>query len=105
MLYSMNATEEDFKLYGIEGRCSQMERLLSLFYFMPVHRVTAFDTYQFTDYAKYESSAFSEPAKRRQKEEQFPQDLQEAFETGIKVAEEIQDPSIEGEPIDHTIRF
>ncbi len=105
MLYTMNASEYDFKNYGIEARCALEEKLLSLFYFMPSHRVTAFDTYQFTDYNKYESSAFSEPDKRRQKEEQFPNDLQAAFDTGVKVAEEIQDPDVKGEPIDHTVRF
>ncbi len=105
MLYSMNATEEYFKQYGIESRCSLTERLLSLFYFMPVHRVAAFDTYQFSDYTKYESSAFSEPEKRAQRETQFPKDLQMAFETGLQVAEEIQDPTVKGMPIDHTVRF
>ncbi len=105
MLYSMNASEDYFKQFGIESRCALTERLLSVFYFMPVHRVTAFDTYQFSDYAKYESSAFSEPDKRRQKEEQFPKDLQAAFDAGVKVAQEIQDPSVKGEIIDHTVRF
>ncbi len=105
MIYTMNGTEEDFKNYGIEARCSLEERLLSLYYFMPSHRVTAFDTYQFTDYAKYESSVFSEEAKRQQREEQFPKDLENAFETGVKVAAEIQDSTIKAEPIDHTIRF
>ncbi len=105
MLYSMNATEEYFKLYGIDTRCAHEERLLSLFYFMPSHRVTAFDTYQFNDYSRYESSAFSEQAKREQKEQQFPRDLKAAFDTGVKVAGEIQDPDIAAEPIDHTIRF
>lgn len=105
MLYSMNTTESDFKSYGIEGRCTATERVLSLFYFMPVHQVTAFDTYQFSDYTKYESSMFSEAEKRRQHEEQFPKDLRSSFEEGVKVAKEIQDPSVKGETIDHTIRF
>ncbi len=105
MIYSMNATEEAFKHYGIEDRCAMTERFLSLFYFMPVHRVTAFDTYQFTDYTKYESSAFSEPEKRKQRDVQFPKDLQSAFDEGVKVAYEIQDPSVKGEPIDHMVHF
>ncbi len=105
MFYTMNATEEAFKFYGTEARCAMTEKFLSLFYFMPVHRVTSFDTYQFTDYAKYESSAFSEVAKRRQKEEQFPKDLQSAFDEGVKVAKELQDPSVKGEPIDHSVHF
>ncbi len=105
MLYTMNATEEEFKNYGVDGRCALAERLLSLFYFMPVHRVTAFDTYQFPDYDKYVSDAFSEPAKRRQKEIQFPKNLQSAFEAGVMVAAEIQYPTVKGESIDHTVRF
>ncbi len=105
LLYAMNSSEQDFKNYSVEGRCAHVERMLSLFYFMPVHRVTAFDTYQFLDYSKYESSAFSEPEKRRQREVQFPKDLQYAFETGVKVAGEIQNPDVKSDPIDHTIRF
>lgn len=105
MLYSMNATEEAFKSYGIEARCAMTERILSLFYFMPTHRVTAFDTYQFTDYDKYVSSAFSEPHKRHQRDEQFPKDLQTAFDTGVKVSHEIQDETVKGVPLDHIIHF
>lgn len=105
MIYSMNVNAEGFKGYGTESRCAMTESLLSHYYYMPVHRVTAFDTYQFPDYGKYESSAFSEPAKRRQKEEQFPLDLQSAYETGARVAVEIQDPSVKGKQIDHTIHF
>jgi multimeric flavodoxin WrbA len=42
------------------------------------------NTYQFDDYAKYESSKFSEPEKARHKREQFPIDCQKAFDLGIK---------------------
>ncbi|MCM1081828.1 MAG: flavodoxin family protein [Muribaculum sp.] len=104
-LYSMNATEEAFKNYGIEANCAMTERFLSLFYFMPTHRVTAFGTYQFTDYGKYVSSAFSEPHKRRWHDEQFPKALQSAFNTGVRVAHEIQDQTVKGDAIDHTVHF
>lgn len=105
MLYSMNATEEAFKSYGIDARCAMTERFLSLFYFMPTHRVTAFDTYQFTDYDRYVSTAFSEPHKRQWRDTQFPKDLQSAFDAGVRVAHEIQDETVKGEPLDHIVHF
>ncbi len=105
MIYSMNTSEEGFKSYGTEARCALIEHLESAYYYMPAHRVTAFDTYQFPDYDRYESSLFSEPAKRLQREEQFPKDLQSAFETGVKVAHEIMDPNVKGQPIEHTVHF
>lgn len=91
MLYSMNASEEAFKSYGIESRCQMTEDFISRMYYAPVHHVHAFNTYQFTDYARYESSIFSEPDKKRWHEEQFPKDLQAAFDEGVKVAREIKD--------------
>ncbi len=105
MIYSMNVDEAGFKSYGTESRCDMTEMTLSRYYFMPVHRVTAFNTYQFSDYSRYEADMFSEPAKRAQRDTQFPKDLQSAFETGVKVAHEIQDPSVTGAPIDHVIHF
>lgn len=105
MLYSMNATEEQFKSYGLDERCAMTERFISLFYFMPVHRVTAFNTYQFADYDRYVSSMFSEPEKRKWRDEQFPKDLQSAFDTGALVAREIQDETVKGEPLDHIVHF
>lgn len=105
MLYSMNATEDAFKSYGIDARCAMTEKFLNLFYFMPVHRVVAYDTYQFTDYNKYVSTAFSEQHKRHWRDTQFPKDLQSAFDTGVTVAQEIQDKTVKGEPLDHTVQF
>ena len=51
----------------------------------------AYDTYQFSDYSRYDVTAFKEEDKARQREEQFPKDLQNAYELGkrlVKVAEE-----------------
>ncbi len=45
------------------------------------------DTYQFDDYDKYDVNMFSEPAKRKQREEQFPKDLEKAFELGKSLCE------------------
>lgn len=43
------------------------------------------DTYQFTDYSKYDVPMFSEEAKRRQREEQFPVDLDNAYNLGRSI--------------------
>lgn len=105
MLYTMNATEEAFKNYGIEARCNMTESFIAKMYYAPVHHVYAFNTYQFTDYSRYESSIFSEPEKKRWHEEQFPKDLQAAFDEGVKVAHEVQDPSFKIELSNHTFQF
>lgn len=42
----------------------------------------SYDTYQFSDYSKYESSYFSEELKEKQRRLQFPIDCQKAFEIG-----------------------
>lgn len=105
MLYSMNATEEMFKNYGIEAKCGMMEGFINKMYYMPVHHVHAFNTYQFTDYSKYESSIFSEPDKKKWQEEHFPQDLEAAFKEGVKVANEIKESAANPTEVDHTIQF
>ncbi|WP_302011703.1 hypothetical protein, partial [Collinsella tanakaei] len=46
----------------------------------------ACDTYQFSDYSKYHASSFDESHKRKVREEQFPKDLQAAFEIGCRLA-------------------
>ncbi|MCM1292702.1 MAG: hypothetical protein NC111_05865 [Bacteroides sp.] len=72
---------------------------------MPPHQVSAYNTYQFTDYSKYVSDLFSEENKRRQRDEQFPKDLQTAFNVGVKVAHEIQDETVIGHSLDDVHRF
>lgn len=105
MLYSMNVNKEGADSYGITARCKAFESFLGMIYFMPVHSCTAYNTYQFPDYSKYESSAFSEEEKRQTLENQFPKDLQGAFEEGCKVAREILEPSFSEEIVDRTLQY
>jgi hypothetical protein len=44
------------------------------------------DTYQFSDYSKYVSTAFDEAAKAKRRQEVFPKDCQKAFEMGVRFA-------------------
>ena len=46
------------------------------------------DTYQFNDYSRYDCNMFPEEAKRKHRDEQFPKDLEAAYELGKRMAEE-----------------
>ncbi len=46
----------------------------------------ATDTLQFDDYSKFQAGQFDEDAKRCRHEEQFPKDLENAFEIGKRLA-------------------
>ena len=52
-------------------------------------RLYAFDTYQFADYSKYVAPCFDEAHKARHRDEQFPKDLQAAFEAGTRMAQSL----------------
>ena len=46
------------------------------------------NTYQFTDYSRYDINMFPEEMKRKQRDEHFPVDLQNAYELGKRLAAE-----------------
>ena len=48
--------------------------------------MTSTDSYQFSDYSKYEASMFDEKHKAQVKAEQFPIDCQNAFDLGARLA-------------------
>ena len=47
----------------------------------------SYDTYQFSDYTKYNCDLFDEEAKAKVREEQFPKDLEKAFDLGKRLVE------------------
>ena len=49
------------------------------------------DTYQFADYSRYDVNMFSEEKKRERREEQFPLDLQNAYDLGARLAEKARE--------------
>lgn len=44
----------------------------------------ATDTYQFSDYSKYITTAFDENAKAKRRQEVFPKDCEAAFDMGVR---------------------
>ena len=49
--------------------------------------INAYDTYQFTDYSKYDCDVFDENIKTQVRNTQFPQDLEKSYNLGKKLAE------------------
>ncbi len=47
----------------------------------------AYNTYQFSDYSRYDCSMFSEPVKAEYREKVFPEDLKKAYDLGRRLAE------------------
>lgn len=45
------------------------------------------DTYQFSNYSRYDCNMFSEEKKREHREKQFPVDLKRAYDLGARLAE------------------
>lgn len=49
------------------------------------------DTYQFTDYSRYDVDMFSVEKKREQRERQFPIDLQNAYDLGVRLVKKAEE--------------
>ena len=86
MIYTMNCPEglaERFHYPTLLGANTDALRLT----FGYSETLCAYDTYQFGDYSRYEVTLFNEKDKARQREEQFPKDLQNARKLGKRLVE------------------
>lgn len=85
-IYTMNINEKLSGEFGIKGVLKTHQNPIERMLGTQLELLYCHDTYQFTDYDKYESSIFSKEAKAKQKAEQFPIDCKEAFEMGVRLA-------------------
>lgn len=86
LTYTMNSNTEQAKMVYqsmaiIEG-C--IERAMG-----NLEHVDAYNTYQVKSYDHYELGSFSEPMKRQYRDEHWAKDLQQAFDAGRRMAEQI----------------
>ena len=85
-IYTMNVTEEVFNgLYG--NKFDLMEDIIGGIFTKP-YSLKVYDTYQFSDYSKYENYAFDPELKAKRKEEHFSIDLKDAYDLGVKIAQD-----------------
>lgn len=86
LIYTMNCPEELYEkihydtLLGFTG--TEMGRLYGY-----NEILNSYATYQFKDYSRYDANLFSEQERRERHETQFPVDLQNAFDLGVRLAE------------------
>ncbi|MBQ6968842.1 MAG: hypothetical protein IJP85_00790, partial [Synergistaceae bacterium] len=56
----------------------------------PCETLCAYNTYQFTDYSRYDCSMFSESVKAEHRDKVFPEDLKKAYELGKRLVEKVE---------------
>lgn len=82
LIYTMNT--EDPALYGYDKIFAQNERMFELLV-GSTETVVASDTYQFSDYSKYESEFFDPVHKAEVRDTQFPEDCKNAYRLGVRL--------------------
>ncbi|MFA7536412.1 MAG: flavodoxin family protein [Desulfuromonadales bacterium] len=82
LVYTMNIPEKDLPAYDKIFAASQgaLSRV-----FGNCDLLLSTDTYQFSDYSHYLSTAFDAKAKKERREKVFPQDCRRAFDFGAKL--------------------
>lgn len=85
-IYDMNFTKEMSDQMYTETIYNPIERFIEYTFGKP-YSLKVYDTYQFKDYALYEHK-FDEKAKRKQQEEQFPKDLEQAYNIGVQIVQD-----------------
>lgn len=85
LVYTLGAPEEAAKAMGFEYFMQFANRFFGLvFGFNEI--MTSYDTLQFDDYTRYESSMFDAAAKQQRRRDIFPNEEQRAFELGRRMA-------------------
>lgn len=85
LIFTMNVPENMMSGYNYPTILGANEIYLNMIYGY-CETLNVCDTYQFTDYSKYDCNMFSEEHKRQVKEAQFPKDLEKAFDLGKRLA-------------------
>ena len=79
-IYTMNCPNDDVYRHVLMD-CSAQQ----LGVFGPTEILCSYDTYQFPNYDRYDAAAFDKQHKAEVHDRQFPQDLEKAFELGVKL--------------------
>lgn len=85
-VYTMNAQEDVMKRIGYPERFRTMEDIAAHLLGHKPYVQYVCDTWQFRDYSKYKSDAFSAEEKAKVKEDIFPQDCEKARQIGRNLA-------------------
>ncbi|MBP3711995.1 MAG: flavodoxin family protein [Bacteroidaceae bacterium] len=89
MIFTMNCPEDYMKVIGYPAILEENAKCLSDI-FGYSETLYACNTYQFSDYSRYDFNLFSEEDKRKHRDEHFPIDLQNAYELGKRLVEKVE---------------
>lgn len=87
IIYTMNATKEQADAMYENTLFKPFESALEYNFGKP-YSLKIYDTYQFKDYSLYENYLFDEKEKAKTLEEQFPKDLNSAYNLGVKLVKD-----------------
>jgi len=85
LIYTMNIKEDMLKEWGYDKIFIANESIMKRT-FGASESLLSTNTYQFTDYSKYITSAFNEPEKAKHRQDVFPKDCEKAFMMGSRFA-------------------
>lgn len=85
LIFTMNANQEQFKMHNYDIILDDNEKSLRAV-FGYAETLYSFDTFQYTDYSKYDCDLFNPEHKAKIRDEQFPLDMQKAYEMGKRLA-------------------
>lgn len=81
-IYTMNMTPKHFTQFGMSARLGMMEVFTEKILGVVPKILRVYDTVQFKDYSRYESSIFDPDKKFAYREEHFAEDCAAAYEIG-----------------------
>jgi multimeric flavodoxin WrbA len=81
LIYTMNVSEDVMKSVGYAEKFKFYEDRFSAL-LGPAKTLVCTETWQTTDYSKYEMTMFDGDARKKRREEVFPQDKRKAFDLG-----------------------
>ena len=81
-IYTMNMTAKHFEQFGMSARLGMMEVFAEKILGVVPKILRVFDTVQFKDYSRYESSIFDGDAKLAHREAHFAEDCAAAYAIG-----------------------
>ncbi|MCQ2070454.1 MAG: flavodoxin family protein [archaeon] len=85
-VYTMNVTEDMAVQAGYMRTIGDLEGIVSSSLGGEKTSMCSYNTYQYTDYGRYVSDFWDVEDKERQRREQFPKDLEQAFGMGADLA-------------------
>ena len=85
LVYTMNVPEEKMPAF-FQDKSVEASRGIMTRVFGNCEVLLSTDTYQFTDYSKYVSTAWDPAVKAKRRQEVFPQDCAKAYDLGAKLA-------------------